>query len=150
MTRALTCLFGASLFLASIGCSSSSDGGSAPATEEPTLTNVANDVITDTNCGGPLCHSLTAGGFQLGTTKSDLYNALVNQPASGPKCGHALDGGPTPYIRVVPGKPDESLLYMKLKRIQPCGDAMPNSSTHLTDAQIGLVHDWIAAGAKND
>jgi hypothetical protein len=149
MTRSLPSFLGAVFFLTVAGCSS--DGGDTPpAPEEPTFTNVVKDVITDRNCGGPLCHSLTVGGFQLGT-KSALYSALVNQPASGPKCGHGLDGGgPSPYVRVVPGNPDESLLYMKLKRIQPCGDSMPNSSTQLSPDKIGLVHDWIADGAKND
>ncbi len=137
--------------LATVGCGSSGSG--KPATLDPTFTNVVANVITVKNCGGPLCHTaigtMSAGGMILGT-KAQLYAQLVNVHADGTLCGTTADGGPTSYIRVVPGNPDESLLYLKLNQEPPCGNAMPGSGTPLSQDLITLVHDWIAAGAQND
>lgn len=169
MNRSISCT--AALFVAAtmLACGSSggddnvkSDGPDAASTD-PTFTRVFSEVITNTNCSGPLCHMSTAvGGFMLGP-KDTLYNELVGQPASGPKCGpgtaSSTDGGAsdagagdaaaTSYIRVIAGDPDHSLLYLKLAGSPPCGDAMPVGRM-LSDAQITLVHDWIQAGANND
>lgn len=125
-------------------------GDEAPAPPSgPTFTRVTQEVMTQVKCGGPLCHGTSAGGFHLGS-KSDLHSQLVDQPATGAKCrASALEGGAQPYIRVIPKNPDESLLYRKINHDPPCGDAMPVAGT-LTEAQITLVHDWIAAGAKDD
>lgn len=147
MTTSKKCLLGLLCTAFVFGCSGSDDG--PPPSSDPTFSRVVSEVITEKNCGGPACHSLTVGGFQLGP-KDTLYSQLVNQPASGAKCAPlAMDGGGATYIRVVPKKPDESLLYLKINHAPPCGDAMPVSGT-LKQDQIDLVHDWIEAGAENN
>jgi len=152
MKKVITFFVCSSLLAFGAGCSSS-DTPPAAVTQplEPTLTNLVKEVINEKHCGGPLCHTLTAAGFMLGS-KTALHDALVDQPAKGAKCSLSPDAGPgaTPFTLVVPGKPDESLLYMKITGTQPCGDSMPNSSTKLSETEIALVHDWIAAGAKDD
>jgi hypothetical protein len=46
---------------------------------------------------------------------------------------------------ITPGKPDESLLLKKVSGT--AGGRMPPVGGNLTDAQIGLLRDWIAEGA---
>jgi hypothetical protein len=118
------------------------DDGGQKVPPEPTFTRVFEEVVTATRCGGPLCHGLTAGGFRMGS-KDAVYTAFVGQPGGGAHCG---DSG---YIRVVPGDPEASLLYLKLDHRQPCGDPMPGGD-RLPDEQIELVRAWIEAGAHND
>jgi hypothetical protein len=132
-------------------CSSGEEPPAPPAPVDPTFTNVTKQVITQVNCGGPLCHTSTAGGFALGP-KQQLHAALVDQPASGTECRLKPDAGAgaTPFILVVPGNPEQSLLYQKIKGIQTCGKKMPDTAKPLTEAQIQLVYDWIADGAKDD
>jgi hypothetical protein len=61
---------------------------------------------------------------------------------------------------VVPGKPDESLLMKKVTDDPPFGDRMPmrpkrrknpdQRPTRLTEEEIGVLREWVSAGAKND
>jgi hypothetical protein len=96
------------------------------------------------------------GGLPL-KNKRGAYDALVNVAASGPAC--AAKGG----RRVTPGAPDASLLLDKLSHTQPsCGEMMPvgaklapncltnTPSVCTTEVELGLVRDWILAGAKDD
>ena len=72
---------------------------------------------------------------------------------------------PTPYVPqacafkrlVVPGKPEESLLYLKLQTPPPpnCGERMPRPAEGMmampaAPSDIQIVHDWIAAGAPSN
>lgn len=97
------------------------------------------------------CHSggeFAAGGLDLGV---DSYTALVGAAPTAVQCGGVT------MPRVVPGKPDESLLYALLVAkaegtTPPCGDAMPQGANRpaLTPEELESVRAWIAAGAKND
>ena len=122
-----------------------------PASTTPSWTNVYQQVIVANGCAGAgLCHGGNGGELRI-SDKSSGYKALVGVkamgknsiPGSGKNC---VDSGLT---RVVAGKPDESLLQQKLEGKQTCGDTMPPGGK-LEDAQIKLVRDWIAAGAKDD
>jgi hypothetical protein len=148
MSKTILCLLGAPLWLGAAACSSS-DAAPAAAPLDPTFTRVVKEVISEKYCGGSRCHDGSQAGFTLDSA-STLHGELVDQPASGPKCRAASPEAGPGFIRVVPGKPDESLLYLKINRAAPCGDAMPGTGTQLTADQIALVHDWILAGAKND
>lgn len=130
--------------VAVFGCGGGDDGDDGGKVEpKPTFTRVTKEVITNTTCGGPLCHmSPAVAGFALGA-RDPLHATLVSQKAGGPEC--ATSG----LERVVPGDPDNSLLYLKLVPNPPCGDQMPVMSS-LKDEQIELVRQWIAAGANND
>jgi hypothetical protein len=115
----------------------------------PTLRSI-NENIFRKRCTRQ-CHSGTdaAGNMHL---ELDPFTILVNVHAEGVDCG------PTSYVRVVPGDPDHSLLYLKLQaKVQGlinavCGDPMPQSDMYLpiTQAQLDAVHDWILAGAPPD
>ncbi|MEY4581921.1 MAG: Polyvinylalcohol dehydrogenase precursor, partial [Pseudomonadota bacterium] len=122
-----------------------------PAADPASWTAVYNDVIVATGCAGSgLCHGGEAGALKM-TDKASTYKLLVNIKAMGKNSipgasKNCVDSGLT---RVVPSKPDESLLVQKLEGTQTCGDAMP-IGTKLPDAQIKQVRAWIAAGAKDD
>jgi hypothetical protein len=57
------------------------------------------------------------------------------------------DNGPV----VVPGDPDNSLLFLKVAYDNPpIGLRMPMGRAPLTQSQIRLLEDWINQGAKNN
>jgi hypothetical protein len=78
------------------------------------------------------CHASAdaAGGLDLET--ADLEAELVGAPSG------TCDG----WVRVVPGSPDESLLYTKLGAPAPCGTVMPPTG-ELPAAQLECVRTWI-------
>jgi len=131
------------------------DDGEGPGETETsasdTFTAVYNDVIAGSGCAGsPLCHAGEAGKLTM-KDRDSTYKALVdvkaigeNEPgSSSPSCA---DSG---LIRVVPGKPDESLLVQKLEATQPCGDQMPIGNK-LSDERISQVRAWIEKGALDN
>jgi mono/diheme cytochrome c family protein len=93
------------------------------------------------------CHSnppnnLSNGNLSMGSDKAAAYAALVGKMSAGTKCaGHSL---------VVPGHPEESLLYLKSQEPPPCGGRMPLGGDQLTDTQLEMVRTWIAAGALDN
>ncbi|MFM8272733.1 MAG: DUF1549 domain-containing protein, partial [Gemmata sp.] len=54
----------------------------------------------------------------------------------------ALKGGQSGAV-IVPGRPDESLLWKKLAK-----DEMPRTDNKVSEANKNLIREWIAAGAK--
>ena len=78
-------------------------------------------------------------------TRELAYASLVDQ-ASNPR---NMNCAPLGLKRVVPGKPDESLLYLKLDINAPCGQQMPPGGTPTQELR-DEVRDWIANGAKDD
>ncbi|MFY0536879.1 hypothetical protein [Nannocystis pusilla] len=72
------------------------------------------------------------------------YANLVEVAAAEAACGLS--------VRVVPGAPEESALW---RRVRPavlddgdmCAAKMPLGSMGLAEAEAQLVYDWIAAGA---
>ena len=54
---------------------------------------------------------------------------------------------------VKPGSPDESLLMRKLEAYgatSEYGTPMPYRIRALKPEEVGVLHDWIAAGAQNN
>ena len=45
---------------------------------------------------------------------------------------------------IVPGKPEDSLLFQRLRD----GEMPPDESKHISDEELNTIRDWIAAGAK--
>ena len=130
------------------GCGSSSSG-EAPAAPPATFTDVYAMMFplgTKGQCN--YCHDRPAnqksdGNLPMGHDQATAYAAIVNQPSKSTTCGGSSQ-------LVVPGKPDESLFYVKLTANYGCGDRMPQGGDPLTDAQLAMVRSWIEAGAKND
>ena len=53
-------------------------------------------------------------------------------------------------IPVVAGKPQESSLYSKLLPEPPFGRQMPRGRKKMTEEEIEVIYDWIAAGGTKD
>lgn len=51
-------------------------------------------------------------------------------------------------VPVVPGKPDQSNLYLKLMPDPPFGKQMPRGHKKITPEAVKMIHDWIEQGAK--
>jgi hypothetical protein len=102
------------------------------------------------SCATAGCHvgtsSTAAGGLVL--TAGAAYDNLVNVAAAN---ANARQDG---LKRVVPGKPDSSLLYHKLHfhtdhhHGADYGNPMPVGGSSLSVGQIEYVRQWIANGAK--
>ncbi len=139
-------LIGGMSALAVFGC-----GGDDPAEQGPppppalNFARITREVINTNNCSGALCHTGNAAGFML-TSNDQLYTTLVGAQATGPGCAQS---GMT---RIVPGDPDNSLLFQKLIATAatpaPCGDPMP--AAPLPAEKIDLVRSWIEAGAPKN
>jgi hypothetical protein len=94
-------------------------------------------------CRLDICHGGGRAGLNMATKESALAT-LVNQPADPPSpCGKSGK------LRVKPGDPEESLLYLKLVVDTPCGDPMPVGG-QLPDASRERVRQWIEAGALDN
>jgi polyvinyl alcohol dehydrogenase (cytochrome) len=129
------------------------DAGPPPDNDAPTFTNFYTRIIAK-SCIDAQCHGSTAQGSLQMVSPIGAYSSLVNVPASG-KCAGPDGGlvsscgcGTSGKVRVVPGKPEESLLVEKLGGNPTCGDRMPPTGEPLSDDLQNLVKNWIRAGAQ--
>jgi hypothetical protein len=118
------------------------DAGAADAGEAALTYANSMNIILPFYCGG--CHfGVTAmGGFTV--SYENVTGAVSSAHAGCPN----LDASKR---RVVPGKPDSSLLYIKISVANPpgaCGGHMPYMGTTLSAQNLQEIHDWIAQGAK--
>jgi hypothetical protein len=103
----------------------------------PLMNRAAND---PTGKGCKNCHYSTEASHQ-GLDLGGLDLATLGALREG--------GGSTGKRIVVPGKPDESGLIQKLRGTYPYGTRMPkNGPPFWSDADVKVVSDWIAQGAK--
>ncbi|MGE0479122.1 MAG: hypothetical protein AB7Q17_01500 [Phycisphaerae bacterium] len=99
--------------------------------------------IFQTHC--VVCHAEGRTADRLGISmrlkRDEAYDSIVNQPSS----------QSASFVRVMPGSPEQSLLYLKISLDQPpIGNRMPLACDKLPDSEIELVRRWIAEGALNN
>lgn len=144
----------AALLAGAIGCGGEDDNGAAPATStEPGGLDLGpvSDIpvayadvqkLFTSKCQG--CHPIVNDAIDLSPEKS--YSDIVGVPAV------EAPG----LVRVVAGDPAASFLYLKMVGFPGLGDIpavgtrMPPMAARLPEADLRLVRDWIAQGAKND
>ena len=116
----------------------------------PTMTAIYDEILS-LHCAVSFCHLGATGTTPIMSNKDRTYQQLVGVPASGAKCG---DAGLAGLLRVDPGHPETSLLYLKVENPPPadlCGDPMPSgNSLPLEDPDIEQIKQWIAQGAMNN
>jgi hypothetical protein len=135
-----------------LGCSS-----------EPPAPNSFTEVyakVIRPSCTSDFCHY---NGVGIRYSALDLssqvvaYWSLVDQPCAGPSCSEM-------GTRVLPGQPNDSILYLKVSQtMPPCGTRMPAdtatlvntqttvfSGTPLTDDLQTLIYNWIQDGALDN
>jgi hypothetical protein len=124
------------------GTFGSADEPIAP--EAPSFVEVYAQVFDPAGCIAGYCHGGTAGDLELGGA-DETHAALVGVQASLAVCGLT--------DLVVPGDPDSSILWRRVRpaeldgEAEPCAEKMPKGMDPLTDEQAQLVHDWIEGGA---
>ena len=120
-----------------------------PSGIQPTFSSINQKVFTQL-CTG--CHqaafAATAGGLDL---TGDAYGALVGVRAN----NVAATSPPPGLLRVKPGDPDQSLLWLKLVTKSFAdpryGSGMPQDRPGaLCQAVTDTVRTWIEAGAPRD
>jgi len=114
-----------------------------PPTYAPTFVALFNEILTPV-CGSPFCHG--SDGYYTLSSVDKAYASLVGVPATSKDC---VSKG---LLRVAPGKPDESLLYLKVTS-PPCGLRMPpqfGPAGYLSSRQIEQMKRWIELGAPFD
>lgn len=132
----------AALALVAVGC-----GGDGVIVEEPpppsptapTLTQLQDEIFTP-RCAFVGCHG-PFPNLGLVLLRGQSYSSLVN----------VTSAELAPMKRVLPGEPNSSYIVLKLEgdpRI--VSERMPYGGPYLSAAEIQMVRDWIAAGAKND
>ena len=108
--------------------------GPVPTPPAPTYAWIRANVL-EPSCSGAECHSLEHEDAALMT-----YERVVNAPAGEGPCADE------DWIRVVPGSPETSLLYLKVTA-PPCGERMPFERDPLPAETISEIERWIRAGA---
>jgi hypothetical protein len=95
-------------------------------------------------CGG--CHFAAPGVTVMGGFSFSYANVTGPVTAAHANCPN-LDASKR---RVVPGKPDNSLLYIKANLDNPpaaCGGHMPFNGKRIDDMSLAYIRAWILAGA---
>lgn len=114
---------------AALETGSETDDGDPDCT--PEIEALRSDIFTP-GCALPTCHTSVDAAAGLDLQAVDLEAQLVGAPSG------TCDG----WIRVVPGAPDESLLYLKIAGPVPCGTLMPPPAG-LPAEQVACVRSWI-------
>jgi hypothetical protein len=142
--------FSKSLFAAAVlvTAAAACDSTEETSTEPATFDTVMQQVI-EPRCTFASCHSNPTIAAALDLTPALACDTLVNQPS----CLFP------DRMRIVPGRPEDSFFFHKLtgqgldeKPTGSCGGTetnllMPFGASALSDGELQLVHDWIAAGA---
>jgi hypothetical protein len=87
------------------------------------------------------CHGTKERKGKLDLGAPDSYKALVNVPSREAPA----------TLRVKPGDPEQSYLWLKLEHRTEEGSGMPKgffSAKRLSQKDLDTVRDWIAAGAQ--
>ena len=127
-------------------------GGDSGGADAGALT-FANDIFYELydSCGG--CHLGTTvqGGFDMKIMNNSMPGAAAYPAVTGTVTA-AHNGCPSldaSKKRIVAGKPNNSLLYIKISVASPpsaCGGHMPMGAS-MTQRQIDKIRNWITQGA---
>ena len=113
----------------------------------PTWATVHAEIIVKNSCAGGYCHGGGAGSLKLTGDAAKDHAALLSGAAGSNNKAMCAKSA-----YVVPNKPEESLLWLKIDKSAShgCGGKMPPSSGAggLSKADSDLLKTWIAAGAQ--
>lgn len=107
--------------------------------------------VTEGVDGSGLCQTchISGGSGNLNLSAGFARERLIVDEVTLLETGRRASGQPTPpppspVLRVKPGAPAQSLLFLKINCVSPgVGSPMPSGTLQFQ----ALVHDWIAAGA---
>jgi len=103
--------------------------------------------IFSQSCNQPACHD---GTFEPDfRTVQSAYNSLVLHPVNKNYSIQVDNREPLP-ARVVPGNPDQSMIWHRLTMHNPPNfEQMPSSGIALEEEKINQIEQWILEGAKD-
>src|SRR3954468_24296166 len=136
------------LACAAMACGGGSNASSTDNGPPGTFTEIYDKILatqTESRCN--FCHSMPAsqvsnGMFHTGKDQAETYASIIDRMSTSQACsGRSV---------IVPGDPEQSLLFLKIAGQPPCGNRMPLGGKALSSEQIQLIRSWIAAGANND
>lgn len=111
---------------------------------ESTFAAIQEVIFERDNCANGMCHGAAAmGGLDLRADKA--YASLVEVKSSNSSA-----------FRVMPGEPDESFLYNKLRAatepgsVEVEGSPMPSGAPPLSAQHLEAIRKWIEAGAPRE
>ncbi|HTR80450.1 MAG TPA: cytochrome c [Bacteroidota bacterium] len=110
---------------------------------EPKLSSIQQEVFHE-SCSASSCHGSGKKG-DLSLLSGDSYRQLVGVASTVDKKNSP------PFLRVKPGSPDSSLLYIKIVGPDSSqGEIMPKGKDRLTPNEINAIRQWILDGAPNN
>ena len=123
----------------------SADAGPCGAGEfDSTFAAIQSVIFEGRGCTNDMCHGAAkTGGLDL--REGAAYEAL-----------HQAKSQNSPFMRVMPGEPDESFLYNKLRAatepgsVEIGGSPMPSGAPPLSPEHLEVVRRWIEAGAPRE
>jgi hypothetical protein len=114
-----------------------------PLPAAPSFKQVYKQVIEARGCTTNFCHGSPGAPLAMHTEQA-AWDDLVGAPSTEDWCI---------AMRVVPGKPEESMLWQKVRPVALdgegpwCGPKMPLGTQGLSEADAELIRLWITSGA---
>jgi hypothetical protein len=103
----------------------------------------SKDVVPILSAKCVTCHVDDASPGNLGLAPKLAYQNIVSAPSI-----------ESHYLRVKPGSPDESYVFMKVSGTHldrgGIGARMPQGAAPLSSTEIKTIGDWIASGAPKN
>lgn len=128
--------------LAAVGLVASGCAGDGPPATGASEFDRIQSRVFNVHCLGAGCHNAQSQASGLVLVQGSSFDELVGVPPENPA---ARSAG---LLRVAPFAPEASFILLKLTEPGPGqGDRMPLGAPPLSPADIGLIRDWIAAGA---
>ena len=122
-----------------VGCERA-DEDDVNASVEPTLTSIQTNIF-DLNCAISGCHAGPGSAQGLNLNEGESFSNIVN-----------IGSREVPTLmRVNPGNPDQSYLYLKVVGTGAIvGARMPLGRPALTTEEIDIIRQWIEDGAMDN
>jgi hypothetical protein len=131
------------LSLSELSCSSGGKSSSSGHSIEPKLSSIQQEIF-DESCNAPSCHGSGKKG-NLSLVTGNAFAQLVGVRSTADK------KDVRPFLRVKPGSPDSSLLFIKIVGPDTSqGEVMPKGADKLTQNNIDAIRQWILNGAPNN
>lgn len=128
------------------GCGGSVDTGDPSTAPQPSTFARIQAQVFDVSCSADSCHSSVGQAGDLVLDADNAWDELMYTTPANPV---AAEHG---YMRVLPGRPEKSLLLAKLANTLAPGEgvAMPYGAALLSEHTVEVIRAWIAAGAPLD
>lgn len=122
-----------------VSCERASEDDVRP-TLEPTLTSIQNNIF-DLNCAVSGCHTGSNPPQGMNLSNGLAFSNIVD-----------VSSMEVPTLRrIEPGNPEQSYLYLKILGSPAIMfSRMPFGRDPLSDDEIGVIKQWIEAGALNN